>query len=147
MTGFKKPNGKQKQLLLKVQLMFSFRFYCCFTSSLRFSSVTMKGKLQSYSSPVSGLLFTAKTLLYGLNKSHWLNARYLLRWGRCKHLQRRENWRETYIPLWLLTRPIISFTCEDTLFAILIEGMFFFTCEKSRSLLWLARINSFTYEN
>lgn len=68
MTGFKKPNEKQKQLLLKVQIMLDFRFYC-FASSLRFSSVTMKGKLQSYSSPVSGLLFKRKTLLYGLNRS------------------------------------------------------------------------------
>ena len=55
----------------------------------------------------------------------------------CK--KRREFWRETHTPLWLLIGRIIFLTCEKTSFAILIGCIFFFTCENHSSLLWLAR--------
>ena len=53
--------------------------------------------------------------------------------------KRREVWRETHTPLWLLIRRIIFLTREKTSFAILIGRIIFFTCENHRSLLWLAR--------
>ena len=55
----------------------------------------------------------------------------------CK--KRREFWRETHTPLWLLIGRIIFLTCEKTSFAILIGRIIFFTCENHSSLLWLAR--------
>ena len=55
----------------------------------------------------------------------------------CK--KRREFWRETHTPLWLLIGRIIFLTREKTSFAILIGRIIFFTCENHSSLLWLAR--------
>ena len=55
--------------------------------------------------------------------------------------KRREFWRETHTPLWLLIGRIIFLTREKTSFAILIGRIIFFTCENHRSLLWLARTN------
>ena len=55
----------------------------------------------------------------------------------CK--KRREFWRETHTPLWLLIGRIIFLTCEKTSFAILIGRIIFFTCENHSSLRWLAR--------
>jgi len=46
--------------------------------------------------------------------------------------KRREFWRETHTPLWLLIGRIIV---KLTSFAILIGRIIFFTCEKHRSLL------------
>ena len=45
----------------------------------------------------------------------------------CK--KRREFWRETHTPLWLLIGGIIFLTCEKTSLAILIGRIIFFTCE------------------
>ena len=55
--------------------------------------------------------------------------------------KRREFWRETHTPLWLLIGGIIFPTHEITSFAILIGRIIFFMCEKHRSLLWLVRTN------
>ena len=49
--------------------------------------------------------------------------------------KRREFWRETHTPLWLLIGRIIFLTREKTSFAILIGRIIFFTCENHRSLL------------
>ena len=49
----------------------------------------------------------------------------------CK--KRREFWRETHTPLWLLIGRIIFLTCEKTSFAILIGRIIFFTCENHSS--------------
>ena len=51
----------------------------------------------------------------------------------CK--KRREFWRETHTPLWLLIGRIIFLTREKTSFAILIGRIIFFTCENHSSLL------------
>ena len=55
--------------------------------------------------------------------------------------RRQEFWRETHIPLWLLIGRIIFLTIEkkDLSRLWLDVSIFFFTCEKYRSLLWLAR--------
>ena len=59
--------------------------------------------------------------------------------ARCN--KRRESWRETHTPLWLLIGRIIFITREKTSFAILIGRIIFLTCENHRSLLRLARTN------
>ena len=55
--------------------------------------------------------------------------------------KRREFWRETQTPLWLLIGRTTFLTCEKTSFVILIGHIMFFTCENHRSLPWLARTN------
>ena len=55
--------------------------------------------------------------------------------------KRREFWRETHTPLWLLIGRITFLTREKTSFAILIGRIIFFTCENHRSVLWLTRTN------
>ena len=62
-----------------------------------------------------------------------------VRSGAASCNKRREFWRETHTPLWLLIGRIIFLTREKTSFAILIGRIIFFTCENHRSLLWLAR--------
>ena len=64
-----------------------------------------------------------------------------VRSGAASCNKRREFWRETRTPLWLLIGRIIFLTREQTSFAILIGRIIFFTCENHRSLLWLARTN------
>ena len=64
-----------------------------------------------------------------------------VRSGAASCNKRREFWRETHTPLWLLIGRIIFLTREKTSFAILIGRIIFFTCENHRSLLWLARTN------
>ena len=49
--------------------------------------------------------------------------------------KRREFWRETRTPLWLLIGRIIFLTREKTALAIPIGRIIFFTCENHRSLL------------
>ena len=58
-----------------------------------------------------------------------------LRSGAASCNKRREFWRETHTPLWLLIGRIILLTREKTSFAILIGRIIFFTCENHRSLL------------
>ena len=64
-----------------------------------------------------------------------------VRSGAASCNKRREFWRETRTPLWLLIGRIIFLTREKTSFAILIGRIVFFTCENHRSLLWLAITN------
>ena len=64
--------------------------------------------------------FFSEKKLFEKNFSRWMCAKR--RSASCK--KRREFWRETHTPLWLLIGRII-----------------FFTCENHRSLLWLARTN------
>ena len=69
------------------------------------------------------------------NRSNWA-------WSQVTSCnKRREFWRETRTPLWLLIGRIIFLTREKTSFAILIGRIIFFTCENHRSLLWLATTN------
>ena len=58
-----------------------------------------------------------------------------VRSGAASCNKRREFWRETRTPLWLLIGRIIFLTREKTSFAILIGRIVFFTCENHRSLL------------
>ena len=58
-----------------------------------------------------------------------------VRSGAASCNKRREFWRETPTPLWLLIGRIIFLTREKISFAILIGRIIFFTCEKHRSLL------------
>ena len=58
-----------------------------------------------------------------------------VRSGAASCNKRREFWRETRTPLWLLIGRIIFLTREKTSFAILIGRIIFFTCENHRSLL------------
>ena len=58
-----------------------------------------------------------------------------VRSGAASCNKRREFWRETHPPLWLLIGRIIFLTLEKTSFAILIGRIIFFTCENHRSLL------------
>ena len=64
-----------------------------------------------------------------------------VRSGAASCNKRREFWRETHTPLWLLIRRITFLTREKTSFAILIGRIIFFTRENHRLLLWLARTN------
>ena len=64
-----------------------------------------------------------------------------VRSGTASCNKRREFWRQTHTPLWLLIGRIIFLTREKTSFAVLIGRIVFFTSENHRSLLWLARTN------
>ena len=81
--------------------------------------------------------FFSEKKLFEKNFSRWMCAKR--RSASCK--KRREFWRETHTPLWLLIGRIIFLTREKTSFAIMIGRIKFFTYENHRSLLWLARTN------
>ena len=58
-----------------------------------------------------------------------------VRSGAASCNKRREFWRQTRTPLWLLIGRFIFLTREKTSFAILIGRIIFFTSENHRSLL------------
>ena len=58
-----------------------------------------------------------------------------VRCGAASCNKRRQIWRKTHTPLWLLIARIIFLTREKTSFAILIGRIIIFTFENHRSLL------------
>ena len=105
---------KKHNKSLRLVLFFPFR--CCFAGSLPFSLSTVKQTKLFHSISEVFFTFLAKRTL-------WVKLE-CVRSGAASCNNRREFWRETHTPLWLLIGRII-----------------FFTCENHRSLLWLARIN------
>ena len=81
--------------------------------------------------------------LFSIYNWKWMNLRrktFLVecvrsRAASCK--KRREFWRKTPTPLWLVIGPIISLTWKNI--ANTIGRVIFFMCENHLSLLWLAR--------
>ena len=120
-------SDKKHNKSLRLVLFFPFR--CCFAGSLPFFSSTMKQTKLFHS--ISEMFFTflaRKTL----SKTFLVEC---ARGGAASCIKRREFWRETHTPLWLLIGRIIFLTREKTSFAILIGLIIFFTCENHRSLL------------
>ena len=122
-------SNKEHNKSLRLVLFIPFRR--CFTSSLEFSLSTVKQTKLFHS--ISEMFFTFLAKKTFLIECVWS--------GAASYNKRREFWRETHTPLWLLIGPIIFLTREKTSFAILTGRIIFFTCEKHRSLLWLARTN------
>ena len=109
-------SDKNRNKSLRLVLFILFR--CCFAGSLPFSLSTVKQTKLFHS--ISEMFFTflaRKTL----SKTFLVEC---VRSGAASCNKRREFWRETHTPLWLLIGRII-----------------FLTCENHRSLLWLARTN------
>lgn len=93
--------GKIAPINCTTQAYLFFPFYCCFASSLWFSSVTMKYTELFYSNFRTAVCFsTRKTLLYGLNNFfvEWLQRNSATRKVSALQalLKRRETCRETH---------------------------------------------------
>ena len=124
-----------KRTTRSLRLVLFFPFRCCFAGSLPFSLSTVKQAKLFHS--ISELFFT-----FLARKTLWVKLFSLnVRSGAASCNKRREFWRETHKPLWLLIGRIIFLTREKTSFAILIGRIIFWTCENHRSLLWLAGTN------
>ena len=101
---------------------------------------------RNYSTPISEMLFTfLREELFEKNFCSWMTAKHSQNEGAvwssaCK---RREFWRETHTPLWLLIGGIIFLTREKPPFAILIGRIIFFARVKTivRSFDWLELIS------
>ena len=79
-----------------------------------------------------------RNVFHFFSKKNSLSKTFLVecvRSGAASCNKRREFYRETHTPLWLLIGRIIFLTREKTSFAILIGRIIFFTCENHRSLL------------
>ena len=125
-------SDKKHNKSLRLVLFIPFR--CCFAGSLPFSLSTVK-KTKLFHS-ISEMFFA---FLNSLSKTFLVEC---VRSGAASCNKRREFWRETRTPLWLLIGHIIFLTREKkTSFAILIGRISFFTRENHRLLLWLARTN------
>ena len=112
----KKPNKS-----LRLVLFIPFR--CCFPSSLPFSLSTVKKTKLFYSISEMFFTFIARNTLWVLKKTFLVEC---VRSGAASCNKRREFWRETHTPLWLLIGRIIFLTREKTSFAILIGRIIFF---------------------
>ena len=123
-------NSSDKKHNKSLLLVLFFPFRCCFAGSLPFSLSTVKQTKLFHSISEMFFTFLARTFLVECVRS-----------GAASCNKRREFWRKTHTPLWLLIGRIIFLTREKTSFAILIGRIIFFTCENHRSLLWLARTN------
>ena len=131
-SSFDKNHNKSLRLVLFIP------FCCCFTGSLPFSLSTF----DSETNETIPLHF--RNVFHFFSEKNSLSKTFLVecvRSGAASCNKRREFWRETHAPLWLLIGRIIFLTREKTSFAILIGRIIFFTCENHRSLLWLARAN------
>ena len=128
MKGKVAPTTKKHNKSLRLVLFFPFR--CCFAGSLPFSLSTVKQTKLFHS--ISEIFFTFFSEENSLTKPVLVEC---VRSGAASCNKRREFWRETHTPLWLLIGRIIFLTREKTSFAILIGRIIFFTCENHRSLL------------
>ena len=120
-------SDKKHNKSLRLVLFIPFR--CCFAGSLPFSLSTVKQtKLFHSTSEMFFPFLVRKTL----SKTFLVEC---VRSGAASCNKRREFWRKTHTPLWLLIGRIIFLTREETSFAILIGRIIFFTCENHRSFL------------
>ena len=127
-------SDKKHNKSLRLVLFFPFR--CCFAGSLPFSLSTVKQTKLFHS--ISEMFFT-----FIARKTLWVELFSLNVYEATLQaaIKRREFWRETHTPLWLLIGRIIFLTREKTSFAILIGRIIFFTCENIvRSSDWLELI-------
>ena len=137
MTGFnislslnERQSSSDKKHNISLRLVLFIPFRCCFAGSLPFSLSTVKQtKLFHYISKMFVTFFSEK---YSFSKTFLVEC---VRSGAASCIKRREFWRETHTPLWLLIGRIVFLTREKTSFAILIGLSFFFTCENHRLLL------------
>ena len=110
-------SDKKHNKSLRLVLFFPFR--CCFAGCLPLSLWTVKQTKLFHS--ISEMFFT-----FLVRKTLWVKQ-FLVECvpsGAASCNKRREFWRETHTPLWLLIGRII-----------------FFTCKTHRSLRWLAWTN------
>ena len=92
---------------------------------------------RNYSTTISEMFFTfLREKRFSLNVCEAAPQEAL---QNASAFKRREFWRETHTPLWLLIGQIIFLIREKTSFAILIGCIFFFKCKSRRSRLWLAK--------
>ena len=128
-------SDKKHNKSLRLVLFIPFR--CCFAGSLPYFFI------DSETNETIPLHF--RNVFHFFSEKNSLSKTFLVdkcvRSGAASCNKRREFWRETRTPLWLLIGRIIFLTREKTSFAILIGRIVFFTCENHRSLLWLARTN------
>ena len=127
-----RQNSSDKKHNKSLRLVLFFPFCCCFAGSLPFSFSTVKQTIPIH----------FRNVLHFFSEKNSLSETLLVecvRSGAASCNKRREFWRETHTPLWLLIGRIIFLTREKTSFTILIGRIIFFTCENHRSLLWLAR--------
>ena len=127
-------SDKKHNKSLRLVLFFPFR--CCFASSLPFSLSTVKQTKLFHS--IFKMFFSFFSEKNSSSKTFLVEC---VRSGAASCNKRREFWRETHTPQWLLIGRTIFLTREKTSFAILIGRIIFFTCKNYRSLLWLARTN------
>ena len=131
-----RQSSSDKKHSKSLRLFLFFPFRSCFTSSIPFSLSTVK------QTKLFQKLF--RNVFHFFSEKNSLSKTFLVgcvRSSAASCNKRREFWRETHTPLWLLIGRIIFLTREKTSFAILIRRIMFFTCENHRSLLWLARTN------
>ena len=108
----------------------------CFPFPLLFRRVSTFFFIDSETNETISLHF--RNVFHFYNEKNSLSRTFLVecvRSGAASCNKRREFWRETHTPLWLLIGRIIFLTREKTSFAILIGRIIFFTCENHRSLL------------
>ena len=120
-----RERSEQVRFLIQLSMLF------CRLSSIFFVEGRVFGIwIQNYFNPISEMFFTFPRLkLYFMVVSRWMFAKQLAKRGRCKlqaPTKRREFWRETHTPLWLLIERIIFLTREKASFAIPIRRIFFF---------------------
>ena len=130
LTLNERQNSSDKKHNKNLLLVLFFPFRCCFAGSLSFSLQTVKQTKLFHS--ISEIFFTFFSEENSLTKTVLVEC---VRSGAASCNKRREFWRETHTPLWLLIGRIIFLTREKTSFAILIGRIIFFTCENHRSLL------------
>ena len=130
-----KKRRQKAQQNKSIRLVLFIPFRCCFAALYRF--LYRQWNKGNYSTPFPKCfsLFSEKN---SLSKTFLVEC---VRSGAASCNKKREFWRETHTPLWLLIGRIIFLTREKTSSAILIGHIIFFTCENHRLLLWLARTN------
>ena len=125
----KRQSSSDKKHNKSLRLVLFIPFRCCVAGSLPFSLSTVKQTKLFHSISEVFVTFVARKTL---SKTFLVEC---VRSGAASCNKRREFWRETHTPLWLLIGRIIFLTREKTWFAILIGRIIFFTCENHRSLL------------
>ena len=120
--------------------MFSFSSSAVVLLAL-YSILHWKWSKQNYSTPISEMLFTFLwEKLFEKNFSRWKTANQCCK-GRCKlqvqnsHTSMSSNWTYHFSHTWKKKKK------KKALFAILIGGIIFFTCENHCSLIWLDGIH------
>ena len=131
-----RQSSSDKKRNKSLRLILFIPFCCCFAGSLPYFFI------DSETNETIPLHF--RNVFHFSGEKNSLSKAFLVecvRSGAASCNKRRQFWRETRTPLWLLIGRIIFLTREKPLFAILIGRIVFFTCENHRSLLWLARTN------